>query len=175
MKINEELERLLGTEAFRQQTRTVGNSGGDGFESLLTRQLAQGGQSGADNPDLLRALGDPLRLANLDVMTLGGLNAAENAADSNGDEALLESLTAGLASGLDGLDNYAAGLDDRSSDGLRRAWNALENLDGALAGLLQDLGRLSQPNAELESMLNELEVLATTEKFKFNRGDYLVG
>ena len=94
MKINEELERLLGTEAFRQQTRTVGNSGGDGFESLLTRQLAQGGQSGADNPDLLRALGDPLRLANLDVMTLGGLNAAENAADSNGDEALLESLTA---------------------------------------------------------------------------------
>ena len=43
MKINEELERLLGTEAFRQQTRTVGNSGGDGFESLLTRQLAQGG------------------------------------------------------------------------------------------------------------------------------------
>ena len=45
MKINEELERLLGTEAFRQQTRTVGNSGGDGFESLLTRQLAQGGQA----------------------------------------------------------------------------------------------------------------------------------
>ena len=44
MNINEELERLLGTEAFRQQTRTVGNSGGDGFESLLTRQLAQGGQ-----------------------------------------------------------------------------------------------------------------------------------
>lgn len=175
MKINEELERLLGTEAFRQRTRTVGNSGGDGFESLLARQLTPGAQSGADNPDLLRALGDPLRLANLDVMTLGGLNAAENTPGANGDEALLESLTSGLASGLDGLDGYAAGLGDQSSDGLRRAWNALENLDGTIAGLRQDLGRLSQPNAELESMLNELEVLATTEKFKFNRGDYLAG
>lgn len=171
MKINEELERLLGTEAFRQQPRTVGSSGGDGFEELLTRQLMQGEQK--DNADLLRALSDPLRLTNLDVMTLGGLNAAENPGDQ--DSALLESLTAGLAQGLDGLDSYAAGLGDRSSDGLRRAWNALENLDGAIAGMRQDLGRLSQPNAELESMLNELEVLATTEKFKFNRGDYLIG
>lgn len=171
MKINEELERLLGTEAFRQQPRTVGSSGGDGFEDLLARQLAQGQQT--DNTDLLRALSDPLRLANLDVMTLGGLNAAENPGDQ--DSALLESLTAGLALGLDGLDSYAAGLGDQSSDGLRRAWNALESLDGTIAGMRQDLGRLSQPNAELESMLNELEVLAATEKFKFNRGDYLAG
>lgn len=171
MKINEELERLLGTEAFRQQPRTVGSSGGDGFEELLTRQLMQGEQK--DNADLLRALSDPLRLTNLDVMTLGGLNAAENPGDQ--DSALLESLTAGLALGLDGLDSYAAGLGDQSSDGLRRAWNALESLDGTIAGMRQDLGRLSQPNAELESMLNELEILATTEKFKFNRGDYLIG
>ncbi|MCH5276624.1 MAG: hypothetical protein J1E80_02190 [Desulfovibrionaceae bacterium] len=171
MKINEELERVLGTEAFRQQPRTVGGSGGDGFEDLLTRQLMQGEQK--DNADLLRALGDPLRLANMDVMTLGGLNAAENPGDP--DSALLESLTAGLAQGLDGLDSYAAGLGDPSSDGLRRAWSALESLDGTIAGMRQDLGKLSQPNAELESMLNELEVLAATEKFKFNRGDYLIG
>lgn len=171
MKINEELERLLGTEAFRQQPRTVGSSGGDGFEELLTRQLMQGEQK--DNTDLLRALGDPLRLANIDVMTLGGLNAAEESGDA--DSALLESLTAGLASGLDGLDSYAKGLGDQSSDGLRRAWSVLESLDGTIAGMRQDLGKLSQPNAELESMLNELEVLAATEKFKFNRGDYLLG
>lgn len=175
MKINEELERLLGTEAFRQQTRTVGNSGGEGFESLLTRQMARTGQSGESNPDLLRALGDPLRLANLDVMTLSGMDAAQNTPGASGDEALLESLTSGLSSGLNGLDRYAAGLRDASSDGLRQAWNALESLDGTIADLRQDMGRLSQPNAEMESMLNELEILAATEKFKFNRGDYLAG
>lgn len=173
MKINEELERLLGTEAFRQQTRKVGNSGGEGFDSLLAQQLAEPGAARGTDPQMLRALGDPLRLANLDVMNLGGLQAADG--DATGDQALLEALSGGIAGTLDGLDKYAAGLRDTSSTGLRDAWNALEALDGTIAGLRQDMGKLSQPDAELESMVNELEVLAATEKFKFNRGDYQAG
>lgn len=175
MKINDELERLLGTEAYRQQTRTVGSSGGEGFESLLTQQLVPTGETPSDEAAMLRALGDPLRLANLDVMNLGGLAGADGAAGASGDDALIEALSGGVSSSLDGLDKYASGLRDASPDGLRNAWNALESLDGAIAGLRQDMGKLSKPNAEMESMLNELEVLAVTEKFKFNRGDYLAG
>lgn len=173
MKINDELERLLGTEAFRQQTRTVGNSGGEGFESLLTQQLAATGEASPDEARMLRALGDPLRLANLDVMNLGGLAGVDGTPDAASDEALIEALSGGISSTLNGLDKYAAGLRDASPAGLRDAWTALESLDGAIAGLRQDMGRLSKPDAEMESMLTELEVLATTEKFKFNRGDYL--
>lgn len=173
MKINEELERLLGADSYRQQrTRTVGNSGGEGFESLLADQMARAADgatatSGA-SPEALRALADPLRLAGLSLSMADGATASPAAEDA----ALLASLTSGLDASLKGLDRYAAELSGGSGS-LREAWASLSTLEENLADLRQEMGRLSQPDAELDSLLNELEVLAAAEKFKFNRGDYL--
>ena len=170
MKINEELERLLGTEAFRQQAHKVGNSGGEGFEGLLAQQMRQADASSPADPRLMQALSNPLRLANVDIMSLNGVQAADTL---SGDRDALASLSESIASTLDGFDQYAAGLRDAGPAGLREAWNSLERLEESIAGLRQDMSKLSQPDAELEAMISEMEILATTEKFKFNRGDYL--
>ena len=167
MKINEELERLLSVDQYRKQSQSVGNSGGDGFESLLAQQLKTGQNQDAS---ALAALADPLRLANINVAAMAGLEQEEG---KSPDDQLVETLTGGMASTLDGFDKMAASLQSNAPDALKDAWSALRNLDGELAGLREEMGRLSKPNTELESMLNELEVLAATERFKFNRGDYL--
>ncbi len=165
MKINTELERLLRTEQNRPQTQKAGIPEGEGFEDLLARGLARPGTAQAADPQALRALADPLRLANLDVMNLAGLSGAE---ETDGDP--FASLGGGIENALLGFDSYAASLDSSS---LKDAWSALQALDGSVAALRQDLGRLPRPDPGLESMVNELEVLTATEKFKFNRGDYL--
>lgn len=175
MKINDELERLLATEQYRQQTRPGSGTVGEGFEGLLAQQTLQVGQKGSRatvgagaDPESLRALADPMRLANISLATLSGV---DEAALDGSDEALVESLTGGLNATLDGFDKYAANLNGSTS--LKDAWSALAALESNLKGMRQDMGKLSQPDAELDSMLNEMEVMAATEKFKFSRGDYL--
>lgn len=175
MKINEELERLLSTEQYRQQARPVGNSGGEGFESLLTQQLRQSDVTAQTDAQMLRALSDPMRLAHIDAAALGGLGAVEGSGEADGDDALIQTLTFGISSTLDGMDKYAASLQSGSATSLKDAWTALQSMNSSISGMRQEMGQLSKPHAELESMLNELEVLSATETFKFNRGDYLPG
>jgi len=171
MKINEELEHLLGIETGRRhQARTAANSVGEGFESLFTAQMTRAESSASFGvaPEALRVLDDPLRLAGVRA-TIMGDREQQAAAD---DAVLTEKLAGDLTATLGELDRYSAALGEGSAS-LREAWGLLNSLDRNLAGLRQDMNRLSQPNAELDSMLNELEVLAATEKFRFNRGDYL--
>jgi hypothetical protein len=168
MKINEELERLLNAELNRpQRARQEGNSAAEGFESVLARQLSQ---TGGAAPQALPMPADPPLLADISVAALGGLEEEDG---GNSDEALVESLTGGIRSGLDGLAEYAARLRDTSESALRDAWASLSPVDDSLAGMRRNLEKLSRPDAELESLLNEVEILTTAERFKFNRGDYL--
>ncbi|MDE5833592.1 MAG: hypothetical protein K2H64_11575 [Desulfovibrio sp.] len=73
---------------------------------------------------------------------------------------------------LNQWDEYARILGGASSDAsLRDAWSALEGLDSNIANLRAN--PLAGSNAALDGLINELEVMAAAEKFKFNRGDYL--
>ena len=77
------------------------------------------------------------------------------------------------ASGVLNLwDQYSQILGGASTDAsLRQAWTVLEGLDQNISQLRAN--PIAGSNAAFDGLLNELEIMAATEKFKFNRGDYL--
>lgn len=179
----DDLERLRASDQVRsQQPRLQGNTG-DAFSGLLSRQLLQSaqGEDTSAEVNVLSALADPARLANAGLMTLLGMENASGAEGSSAasgldqalsavDKALIDSVTGNLSTALDGVENYR---DSLAQGGLKNAWNALSSLESSLQGARQSLGALPKNDDSLSSMVNELEILAATEKFKMNRGDYL--
>jgi hypothetical protein len=104
-------------------------------------------------------------------MLLEPLEQAESADPL--DEALQQSFQ--QASGLlDSVDAYVNALSARGADGnLKAIYPLLEGLERQMGVLKQGAAPLEAKHAGLASLINELEVLTTTEKFKFNRGDYV--
>lgn len=179
MKITDELQRLLNVEQTREQAKNVGGSGTQDFEEVLLKQISgqqsQTGTVGAD-PNLLRTRADPLRLASIGANILGGLDCAEGLGDDKAEtdvDQVMQNLLGGFTSSMDSLAAFASSLNSQAPNALKTAWNALDNLDVNLDFLRKELGRLPQANADMEAVLNEMEILAVTERFKFNRGDYL--
>ena len=74
-----------------------------------------------------------------------------------------------LAKWEDYADTLAA---DSGGDSLKQAYGVLENIENGVRQLKEDLPEGLSP--DLGSLVNEMEVMTVTEKFKFNRGDYLV-
>lgn len=73
---------------------------------------------------------------------------------------------------LDQWDDYADQLAGGSGeDSLKTAYGMLESIQSGVQQLKEDLP--ADVSAGLGSMVNELEVMATTEKIKFDRGDYV--
>lgn len=68
---------------------------------------------------------------------------------------------------LSAWDEYAATL-GKGGD-LKGLWGRLENISGTVAQLKRKAG----DDPAVSPLLQELEILAATERFKFNRGDYL--
>ena len=66
---------------------------------------------------------------------------------------------------------YAQKLNNsQESTNLKDAYSILENIDQRVAKLKTNTVALQSP--EFNSLVNDLEVLTTTERIKFNRGDY---
>ncbi len=75
---------------------------------------------------------------------------------------------------LDKWESYAEALKTQDeASGLRQAYGMLETIRGDVANLKETLPQLGDDSSGLQSMVDELEILAVTEQFKFNRGDYL--
>ena len=68
---------------------------------------------------------------------------------------------------LDQWDAYAASLE--SSPNLRESHSTLEKIAGGIAQLKEEM----PADPTLRSMVDDLEAMAYTERFKFNRGDYV--
>ena len=141
---------------------------GESFEAMLAKELRQpegsaqgtlppppGTQAGVINQMLLEPL----------------LDQAESADPM--EDALQQSLL--QASGLlDSLNAYANALSARGADGnLKAIYPLLEGVEQQVGILKQGVAPLEKKHAGLADLINELEVLATAEKFKFNRGDYI--
>lgn len=75
---------------------------------------------------------------------------------------------------MDGLlskwESYAGEL---ASSPLRKAYGTLEEIESGLERIKEEMPEAIRGNPALQSLVNDLEVLSTTEKIKFNRGDYL--
>ena len=163
MKVRmEELNALLQQEQAAQHAK----SKGEGFEAMLAKELRQpgGGTQGAQPPPPGAQAGVISR------MLLEPLDQAESA---NPLEDALQ-LSFQQASGLlDSMNAYLNALSAFGVDGsLKAIYPLLEGLEQQMDSLKQGAAS-GEEHAGLASLINELEVLTTTEKFKFNRGDYV--
>jgi len=140
---------------------------GKGFEAVLAQELGQsgGGAQGVLPPP------PGMQAGVVSQMLLGAPEQTESVDPF--EDALRQSFQ--QASGLlDSMNAYVDALSARGADGsLKAIYPLLEGLERQMGVLKQGAAPLEAKHAGLASLINELEVLTTTEKFKFNRGDYL--
>jgi hypothetical protein len=163
MKIEQgRIDPLLQQE---QAQKTQGKLPGESFGEFMAREAAllTANQATMPVPPPGIAAGFDPRFVTGDVLAAATLfqESAEGAA--SGLNGLLDELTA-----------YALELGGRG-DPLRSAHGRLEGIESRLNALKADpaAGQVLAQNRGLAGIANELEVLAATERFKFNRGDYL--
>ena len=164
MKVRvEQLNALLQQEQVAQKVQPKG----EGFEAMLAKELRQpgGGAQGTLPPP-------PGAQAGVIGQIL--LEPLEQAESVDPFEDVLQQSFQQASGLLDSLNAYVNALSARGADGnLKVLYPLLEGLEQQVGNLKQGAAPLEEKHAGLASLINELEVLATTEKFKFNRGDYI--
>lgn len=168
MKIHsEQLDYLLRQEQLNKSATSVPT---EDFGSLFNQEVER---VQAEAQEVLPPPG--ARTASIDPMLLAGMEeipGTESGLD-DADTAMMRTFMEQADDSLQTLDGYAAAL-GKGENPARDAWQMLQNLDGRVSAMRESMGRMSaNASAGLEDVVNELEVLAATEKFKFNRGDYL--
>ena len=168
MEINtEQLEALLRQQEQQATTarRQTGRSGG--FDAILAQQLGGAEQANAAGGLL------PPGAAQAGLISQMLLNGAEQSQAADPDAEILQEAFTQASGTLDLWDSYAKTLGSSADGGsLRDAYALLEGIDSQVAQLKQGTAGVRGKNPGLDSLLNELEVMAVTENFKFNRGDY---
>lgn len=169
MKItNAQLEAL-----FRQQNQTSGTNGtqsaqGGGFEAALAEQMGLENGS-ASSGTTLPVSGQSSQASMISQMLLG----TSESQPASEDEDVIQSAFTQASGTLDMWDSYVNALGSSGKSGsLRDAYSLLQGIDGQVASLKANTAGVRGQNAGLDSLVNELDVMTTTEKFKFNRGDY---
>ncbi len=72
---------------------------------------------------------------------------------------------------LNKWENYAADMDSPGSS-LKDVYASLQSISGQI-NEMKNSSAFKRQSEEVKSIIQEIEVLATTEVIKFNRGDYL--
>lgn len=165
---NDPLQRALAAEQLHQQTsrKTVQ---GKGFGDILSQELGQSG--GAENSAGLNA-SDTSLLTSKGLMAMMGVEISASSGTATGVSGTGKGeIAQQMTSLLDSMELYGQSL--KHEGGLKNAWQMLNSMDAMLANTRSNLDNMPAPDEGLSSMLNELEILTTTEKFKFSRGDYL--
>ena len=168
MKItNDQLEALL-----RQQGQTSGTNRAQtaqgGFEAALTEQMGLE-NAVASSAFPTSSAGQTSQSSMISQMLLG--TTQSEPADI--DEDVIQSAFSQASGTLDMWDSYVNALGSSGQDGsLREAYSLLQGIDGQVSALKSNTASVRGQNAGLDSLVNELDVMTTTEKIKFNRGDY---
>ncbi len=172
MKIHpDQLEGIL--PGASEQTGATGKprSTGTAFGDFLTQEVAKSGEQTAKPTATLPPPGGLGQLS-----ALGALAATQQAAPAQATTQATQAEKAVMQTVetlLDKWDSYAQNLQSPSDEaGLKRAYGVLEDIDGTVKKLKGDNPDLSSQNPALHGMVSELEVMAVTERIKFNRGDY---
>ena len=164
----EQMDALLRLQEQQATERTAKNQrtqqGGLDFGAMLTDALGTGAQgTGGVMP-----LGGG-QAAMISQMLLG---STEESQATDPDNAVLMEAFSQASGTLELWDKYANTLGKAGDSSLREAYSLLEGIDSQVAQLRESTAGMRGQNAGLDSLLNELSVMAATEKFKFNRGDY---
>lgn len=171
MKIRtEQLDSLFKQqELLAQKPKSLGKQD---FGATLAQELGL-------SPEGAKAAGSaPLPGSQNAVVGQMLLEGTENTAASTAEmDAVLQQALQQASGALDTWDSYVGALDQAGKAGtqanLRDAYGLLQGLDGQIAALKQGAQPVLGQNPGLASIVQELDVMTATEKFKFNRGDYV--
>ena len=166
MKINPQLEALLRRQDPASGSTSVPLSPEKSFGATLAQQL----QSDASLADTAGAAVPPVQTEQVSLVSQMLVESIQPASAGDADTAVMQAAFEQASGTLDMFDAYRSALDETSQGSLRQAYDLLQGIDEQVASLRNSPAREQSPG--FDSLLNELEVLATTEKFKFNRGDY---
>lgn len=100
------------------------------------------------------------------------LNPIEAKSATDPDTDLLQSAFDSASGTLDLWDSYAKKIGSYDDNSLRDAYSILQNIGDQVSQLKSNAANLLSQNANFNSLVNELDIMATTERIKFNRGDY---
>ncbi|ABB38254.1 hypothetical protein Dde_1455 [Oleidesulfovibrio alaskensis G20] len=159
MKItNEQLQALQQQEEARKKPRGAAA----GFDSLLAGQL-QGGAQGAAAQSVLPPPGagsvNPLLMVQQTGQTEGAVPLS-GVADT-------------LGGVLDDWENYSRMIAGEGGNAdLRSAYSTLEGIGEEVARIRDAVPDLAERHPGMGRIVDELEVMTVTERFKINRGDY---
>jgi hypothetical protein len=151
----------LTTQWTTKESSSETQPSSDAFASLLAKEVgAQASQESGWRPAAVRS---------------GGHGRLQNVEDASATAPTTEDASAAMDtmdSLLDQWDDYTEQLaSGTQGDSLKKAYGVLENIASGVQELKNSLP--VGANSTLSSMVNEMDVLATTEQIKFNRGDYL--
>lgn len=165
MEINtQQVEALLHLQEQGRMPRKQSDTP-TGFENLLNQKLDENAARGIPNPGLM-GVNRP------DLYSQIMVDSPSDKTDLDPDSAVMMAAFEQASGALDLWDSYTQTLGTSTTDtALRDAWGLLEGIDSQISQLRAN--PLRGRSSALDSILNELEVLTATEKFKFNRGDYL--
>lgn len=163
MKIStEQLRAIQEQEARRAKKQQTAQP--DDFSGLLTRQIESDNVTpGAANLERTPAQTSPVPLVS---------GAMENVHAGMPDSLFGEA--ANSVEGMFGtLESYASRLAEGESGNLKEAHALLQSIGGQVDAFRERFSDVSAASPEIAALVNELDVLTTTETFKFNRGDYI--
>ena len=165
MKVNPEQVRALQEAEAAQQARKA-RQGDASFGDLLAQEVEKSAQGASSSVSQAGPLAPPLG-----VSGLYGIEAISEVSDVNQAGQQVMAKVEGI---LGEWENYAAHLEAPDSEvSLRGANGSLEDIENGVQSIRETWPDLGEANPELNSVVDELEILAVTERFKFNRGDYL--
>lgn len=141
----------------QQQKKTVQPASGTGFAQALTQEMLA-------DPPAQTASGKSL------VTPLLGLDQILQTAmlPQPTEQAIMEKMDSLFSK----WENYSQTL-GTSQGSLREGYHLLAELRQSIQEVKNDLESKATTAPGLHAMIEELEILATTEEYKFNRGDYL--
>lgn len=171
MKIrNDQLHALQESEVKRGKTQ----KSVEGFDDLFSRELAanpaqaEGGAAVSSSP---QGTVGPLSIQNPALLEMQAA-LAPGAMQSAG-LGVLQEAADDMESMLSMLDDYAKQLALDGKADLRGAYTMLESVSGKINELKTRHPDMAKSHPGLASLIEEIDVLAIAETYKFNRGDYL--
>ena len=140
-----------------QQKNAARNVNGEGFAQALAQELQSGsavqaGAAASPTGPVVR-LDQALQAAMLTQPT---------------EQTIMDKMSTLLSK----WENYSQIIGAANGD-LREGYNLLADIRQDIREVKSDLAQNPGLGHSLEGMVEELDILATTEEFKFNRGDYL--
>lgn len=176
MKVqNDAIQALLAQDEAHRKTQTgqAGRTGG--FDALLSGQIQRTDAAGAaaNSPLGLNGAGEQSTAEQAAALALlmQSNDLVSRTLGSRDEPELDAEATSRIDDLLGQWESYTAALNGGTD--LRSVYDLLQNMTSGVKDLKASMPGFLESNSALGSLVNELDILSTTENIKFNRGDYL--